>query len=563
MTAALVLRPVLDVLAPEEDAAARRVRNTAAWLAIAAWLLPAYEGLGTDTTAHRAVLCAAFVAAAVTAQFREGHRWARVGLPVASCTAAALVAWFGHGSAWGLAFVVFAVLVLVAGPALRRAVPLPPEEVEFDPLPPRTGGVPRVLNALAWIGISIFFMMEWAGRAMVVPTGSMQPTIMGARPPRASGDHLFVDNFSYLFRDPRRFEIVVFEYPLFRDLYFVKRVVGLPGEHVEIKDGDIWVNGKVAKKPPVVQATLWRELFPRPNFLAAPKKISDGFTQDVGSGGTWKRVSDTEVRCEPGKDASFAFFNWRESFTDLRLAFTAVPDQSAEILARITSRGVPFLLSVAAAGDSGGVELRIGGQLVQVDRQVRPPGGASIRVELCVVDGEFTALVDGTEVARRPAPLDVRGRNRVEIGAAGKPVNFRDVVVARDIAYDAGGGPDAYDVPADGFLFLGDNVEGSADSRKWTVEVFHPKGGGAPILAATDYPDEAGNPKGGRIRVEKGSYRFRDVDAVEREIPVEGTTVEHGVRAPFARRSHLVGRAILVFWPWIPAEAGFRPRLLP
>jgi hypothetical protein len=60
-----------------------------------------------------------------------------------------------------------------------------------------------------------------------------------------------------------------------------------------------------------------------------------------------------------------------------------------------------------------------------------------------------------------------------------------------------------------------------------------------------------------------GMYRFVDVDGVPRELPIAGTKVDRDVPAPFATRSHLIGRAILVFWPWIPSDAGFRPRLLP
>jgi len=75
VTGSLVLGPVLDVLAPADVAAAgRRVRNAAVFLAIAAWLLPAYPPLGTDTVPHRAAICAAFAAAAVAAQFRHTHR---------------------------------------------------------------------------------------------------------------------------------------------------------------------------------------------------------------------------------------------------------------------------------------------------------------------------------------------------------------------------------------------------------------------------------------------------------------------------------------------------------
>jgi len=563
VTGTYVLRPLLDALAPEDPAAAdRRVRLAAVWMALSAWLLPEFPGLGTDSVPHRALICAAFVAAAVAAHFRQRHRWARVGLPIASVAAGSLVMWFGHGAMWGFGFVVFAVLVLSATEARIRFVRIPPPAHEPDPLPPRAGGPSRFLSWYAWFGISVMFMWRFAGQGMVVPTGSMQPTIMGATGRNASGDHLFVDNFSYLARDPRRFEIVVFQFPLLRDRNFVKRVVGLPGEHIEIRDGDIWADGKITKKPPLVQATMWRELFPRPNFLAKPKSINDGFQQDVAAGGTWSRVSETEMRCVPGKEPSFAFFNWREPFTDLRVAFTAVPDGYGIVFARITSRGVPVTLRIDAAGPSGASSLTVGKTEVPL-AGFQTSGGTPLRLELCVADGETWALVDGREVARAGVPLDARGRNRVELGAATKPVNFRDVWVGRDVVYETLGGPAAYDVPKDGFFFIGDNTEQSEDSRKWTVEVFHPAGGGAPIRAALSYPDENGNPGGGGIKIVDGTYRFLDVDGVRRELPVAGTTVDKGVRAPFATRSHLIGRAILVFWPWIPSDAGFRPRLLP
>jgi signal peptidase I len=564
---AAALRPVVDAVAPADPAApGRRVRLAAIWMAISAWLLPPYAGLGTDTAAHRGAICAAFVVAAVAAHYRHRRRWAEYLLWGAALTAEALIRWFGGQVSWGLGFGLFAFLVVVATEVRNRHVRLAPPPEEPDPLPPEHGRVTRFLTWYAWFGITALLMWRFAGQGMVVPTGSMQPTIMGSAGQRPSfanlgspGDHLFVDGFSYLFRDPRRWEIVVFEYPLMRERNFVKRVVGLPGEHVEIRDGDIWADGKIARKPRVVQQTMWRELFPRPNFLSKPKAINDGFQQDVGTGGTWSRVSETEMRCVPGKDASFAFFNWREPFADLRVAFTAVPDDGGVVLARITSRGLPLTLRIEVAGPSS---LSIGSVQTPLE-SVAAAGRTPLRVEFCVADGEAWALVDGREVASAELPVDRRGRNRLELGAVAKSVSFKDVEVARDVVYAAAGGPGVYDVPKDGFFFIGDNVEQSEDSRKWTVEVFHPAGGGPPIRAAASYPDENGNPGGGGIRIVDGTYRFRDVDAVLREIPVAGTTIDKGVPAPFAMRRHLLGRAVLVFWPWAPAEAGFRPRLIP
>lgn len=69
-----------------------------------------------------------------------------------------------------------------------------------------------------------------------VPSESMENTIM-------TGDRFFGNRLAYLFQDPERFDIVVFKYPDDESQLFVKRVIGLPGEIVEIKDGKVYIDG--------------------------------------------------------------------------------------------------------------------------------------------------------------------------------------------------------------------------------------------------------------------------------------------------------------------------------
>ena len=65
-----------------------------------------------------------------------------------------------------------------------------------------------------------------------IPSGSMQPTLMGS-PAAGVNDRVLVDKLSFAFRDPRRFEIVVFKHPLERSRVMVKRLVGMPEEAKE------------------------------------------------------------------------------------------------------------------------------------------------------------------------------------------------------------------------------------------------------------------------------------------------------------------------------------------
>ncbi len=69
----------------------------------------------------------------------------------------------------------------------------------------------------------------------VVPTGSMENTIM-------PDDRLIGFRLAYLTEDPKRYDIVIFKYPVDEDQTYIKRIIGLPGEKVTIEDGKIYIN---------------------------------------------------------------------------------------------------------------------------------------------------------------------------------------------------------------------------------------------------------------------------------------------------------------------------------
>lgn len=69
-----------------------------------------------------------------------------------------------------------------------------------------------------------------------VPTGSMETTIM----PK---DRIIANRLQYKLSKPERFDIVVFKYPDDESILYIKRVIGMPGETIEIKDGKVYVDG--------------------------------------------------------------------------------------------------------------------------------------------------------------------------------------------------------------------------------------------------------------------------------------------------------------------------------
>src|SRR3990167_299958 len=74
----------------------------------------------------------------------------------------------------------------------------------------------------------------WVVQPFSVSGSSMDPTFLNR-------DYLVIDEISYRFRQPERGEVVVFRFPRDRSQFFIKRIVGLPGETVRIKDGGVFV----------------------------------------------------------------------------------------------------------------------------------------------------------------------------------------------------------------------------------------------------------------------------------------------------------------------------------
>ena len=69
-----------------------------------------------------------------------------------------------------------------------------------------------------------------------IPSGSMENTIM-------TGDRVVGNRLSYLTKDPERYDVIIFKYPDDESQLFIKRIIGLPGETVEIRDGHIYIDG--------------------------------------------------------------------------------------------------------------------------------------------------------------------------------------------------------------------------------------------------------------------------------------------------------------------------------
>lgn len=79
--------------------------------------------------------------------------------------------------------------------------------------------------------------------------------------PVANGDRILVLKCIYQFFEPKRWDVIVFKNPPEPEVNYIKRLIGLPGETLQIIDGDIYINGQICRKPPKVQDELWMPVY--------------------------------------------------------------------------------------------------------------------------------------------------------------------------------------------------------------------------------------------------------------------------------------------------------------
>src|SRR5580693_8809134 len=110
-------------------------------------------------------------------------------------------------------------------------------------------------------------------QAFVIPTGSMEDTLL-------IGDHLLVDKMAYAppgpfskhllpYEDVKRGDIFVFRYPVDIRQTFVKRCMGVPGDHIKLVNKQVYLNGKKLIEPYVVHKTAYIDSY-RDNFPSDP-----------------------------------------------------------------------------------------------------------------------------------------------------------------------------------------------------------------------------------------------------------------------------------------------------
>jgi signal peptidase I len=441
---------------------------------------------------------------------------------------------------------------------------------------PWRDNIEAIVMAIVMAVMLKYFIVE----AYQIPTGSMQPTLMGSDESGVK-DRVIVDKASYHFRDPERFEVVVFKYPLDLSKSFIKRICGMPGEHLKIALGDLWTRKdpseeyRILRRPLPVQREVWKRIWPKdPRYSAwlaqggaqswkvhgreAIEARGDGTVRLPRDGGP---VLDSYRDGYPGEtgDAlgTLRPILPRHPVGDLRVEgeVRALPGcKSVAVVLREGARQYVFELPGPAAGPSARAGIRTVGLASESGGELSAPcptvpaltAGKRVSFAAQNMDDLLAFEVDGERVAELEIPSAVDQTSCFELRVEGEGADFTGVDLYRDIYYTEEGKGTEFDIPAGCYVMLGDNTQDSSDSRFWSFITLGPDRDGNSVRGNYFPPQNPvwvpGDPEGTRVFIRDEWGDLHDfIASPEQPLRTEW--------APFVRRELIVGRAVAVFWP--------------
>jgi signal peptidase I len=329
--------------------------------------------------------------------------------------------------------------------------------------------------------------------------------------PRNEGDQLLVQKFAYHFRRPKRWEVVVFQNPNRPTQAYVKRVIGLPGEQIQIRAGDVWINGEIARKTLAEQRSTRMVVCSqqhRPSSDDSFRWRADDGWETRPNGFEFTPTSDENAKwvtyLGDAPDQAGSAELWP---TDL-YGYNGLTEASRRYRVRDLMLVMQFELAsgrgelswALSDGDqsfevrlaAGERELRLFVNGVEAhDQRVKLRGSPWRRkwlVEMSLFDRQLLFALDGEVIFERPLPtLILPAKNAydasnnstadsekvpVKFGASDLSVVVSDLTLYRDVYYTRGdarhGVTEPYQLGDDEYFFLGDNSPVSLDSRSWT-----------------------------------------------------------------------------------------------
>jgi len=340
----------------------------------------------------------------------------------------------------------------------------------------------ETLESIVVAFVLAFIFRAFVVEAFVIPTGSMGPTLYGqhaeftcsdcgyefaigadgrvdsrpvcpncglgqplpARTPLYSGDRILVLKFLYDFAEPHRWDVIVFRNPNEPEENYIKRLVGLPGETIELVRGDVTIDGHIARKTDRAQDALWmivHDTRKQATRTGWPKRwVADrlwepdehGFAlpqAPPGGQAAWLVYHHRNTEGQPDNIRDYYAYNsgangWRigrHVCTDLRLT-TEVTAETADAVLVVEMRAYHdrFRFVLPAEGSKEAAQILLNGRVVAEAADGVLPVGRAATVEVANVDRTLMLHVDGRRVTTTHAnPITPRG----DVAYEPKPVS--------------------------------------------------------------------------------------------------------------------------------------------
>jgi signal peptidase I len=342
----------------------------------------------------------------------------------------------------------------------------------------------------------------------------------GERTPVANGDRILVLKCIYQFLEPHRWDVIVFKNPINPSENYIKRLIGLPGDTIEIVDGDVYIDGLIARKPPEVQKELWMPIYNH-NFQPVNPNERAGFNGHQWEppfnldGSAWRIDEENQTQLvldspagrtsvltygAPSANAFAVTYAYNEASpygrvptcSDLMLRFYVKPASAeGQVGITLSKQGIDYKAWIDLAGQMVIAQVSDGQETILDRKEVdAPPPNAFTLVRFANVDHQLMFEFDGNELfvdlGRTPDTLK-RGDQpspRAEIFGSGK-LTVSHFALFRDLYYtsDGQGSRNAravegspFTLSENEFFVLGDNSPNSEDGRWWSKPSVASKG---------------------------------------------------------------------------------------
>jgi signal peptidase I len=393
-----------------------------------------------------------------------------------------------------------------------------------------------------------------------IPSSSMEPTLIGNQ---KSGDRIIANKFNIFFDKIKRFDVILFKYPLDQTKNFVKRVVGMPNEEIQVAGGEIFSKPKdspkftLAKKPMYIQESIWIPFWswkPDPEYLKDTWYMPAPDLYEFKNGKLYlhpERSSDGKIDLmlnERVKD----HYNSRGGSNvtpDIKFSFNCCfADNEGIIKATVHTYIGKFTLSLSPKEQ---MSLEID------DKKIASiPKKAQVQkkylIDIMNFDGGFYIFLDGKkiceygyELSKESIMANMITSPQITLTVQKSETALSDIKIMRDIYYSFDNPDTIINIPPDKYFVIGDNVNNSRDSRAWRMKTIHLKNGKTiyvdkdSLHTNSDHYEirKTSDNKGGDIWGNSYVIKSNDVDHIDE------------TEYPFVSLNNIFGKGLFVYWP--------------